>query len=148
MNNTLQSRNVVFTPELDVTVTFKGGRVFVGKLADLRDWAIANEADAPLGCVIKGERHGIFPCIIAENDAIARALTQLTGAIIQKDDGATFATRSQMKQVARSLALAGHRPTALACQWGVTDLPYANTIKPTLLTPQHNPQDDFFAVVS
>lgn len=125
IKNTTSDRDLTFDPSIAIVATFKGGKVFRGLLGELRDWAVANEADAPLSCITSEGRHGLFPCIIAENDRVASVLSRMTGARITRDDGATFATRGQMKQVARSLFAAGIRVSALACQWGVTKLPYA-----------------------
>lgn len=123
-NYTMQSRGITCDADLEIIATFKGGLCFRGVLGDLIEWAAKNEADCPLSCLINGNRHGLFPIIIAEDENVARALTHLTGALITKDDGATFATRTQLRAVASSMARAGIRPSRLAFQWGVTELPY------------------------
>lgn len=122
--NTIGQRNVVFSPDVEIVATFKGGKKYSGLLGELKEWAIENDVDAPLSCHTSEGRHGLFPCIVAETNRMAGALSVLVGARIVKDDGATFATRNQMKQVARSMARAGFRVSAVSCLWGITELPY------------------------
>ena len=135
--HTIATKEVVFTPDINVTVAFMGGKTFTGELNGLREWAIQEQVNAPASCYVEGKRHGIYACIKATDQRISAGLSILCGARINVGDGATFATRSQMREVARALNLAGIAITKDQCDWGITDQPFAEdwskptpTIKP------------------
>jgi len=130
---TMSARKVVLAPEAQVVVSFKGGLVYTGVLAGLRQWAIENRADMPLSCHSEGFRHGIFPCLVATTERLAGALTWIAGAHVAVGDGSTFAGREQMRKAARSLMGAGFQLDEEAFQWGITEFPYEDQRKPKLL---------------
>lgn len=126
---TTEARNVVFTPDVLIHATFKGSKSYAGELAGLREWAITNEVDAPLSCFTDLGRHGLFPCLVATNEKIATGLSVMMGTHIEQNNGATFASRLQMRGVAVALSRAGIRLDRESFQWGITELPYADGVK-------------------
>lgn len=129
---TTAARNVVFI-DTHIHATFKGGKVYKGMLSGLREWAINNEADVPLTCYTALGRHGLYSCLIATDERIAAGLSVLVGAKIAVGDGATFASRTQMRSVARALGLAGIKLEFASYAWGITQEAFANdkAAKPT-----------------
>ncbi len=134
---TLTAREVVFAPETNVTVAFMGGLTYSGELQGLRDWVIKEGVNAPLSCYVDGKRHGIYACIKATDQRVAAGLSVLCGSHIQEGCGATFATRSQMREVARALNLAGISVTRDNCNWGITDQPFAEDFSKPVSRQQH-----------
>ncbi len=126
---TTEARQIVFNADIQLTATFKGGAVYKGNLGGIRQWAIDNNVDSPLSCVTEQGRHGLYPCLVATNEKIAAGLSVMAGCQIEVGNGSTFATRQQMRGHARALALAGIKLDYASFQWGITELPYANSPK-------------------
>jgi len=133
---TVSARNVVFTPEAVITATFNTG-TFHGPLSGLQAWVLENKATHVKGCVTELGKHGLYPCLRARDENMARALSILAGGVIAMGDGITYATRQMAMNAARTLMLAGlvMQPGDLA--WGITEQAYANSaqaLKPKQLT--------------
>jgi len=117
---------VVNTPNANVVATFKGrAGIYEGPLSGLVAWAKENGADTLVSCTSEGNRHGLFPCLIATDERVAAALSTLSGYHVAMGDGRTYYSRSQAIKDYSAMAKAGIPVSPEMFCWGITDLPYS-----------------------
>lgn len=123
MNYLMKSRGIVADASASVVACFKKGLTYRGSLADLPAWALQNQADAPLSCLVGGRRHGLYPCIIAKDRDTAKYLRSASGQSATPGDGVTFATLRQAEAVVGFMRRLGASISTLDIVWGITGQP-------------------------
>lgn len=108
----------------EIVATFHGDKTYEGRLFGLALWAKIKDVGVLRECRIGGERHGLFPCLVARDESIASALSVYSGYEIAVGDGRSFFTRKDALECYRTLAKAGVPVTHECLVWAVSELPY------------------------
>lgn len=82
-------------------------------------------ADILVECTTSEGRHGWYPCIMAETDELAGALSVAVGFRVETGDGVTFWSRSQMLAASNRIWLSGIAIPMSAYRYGITEHAYA-----------------------
>ena len=128
---TMSAMGVVNTPETNVVATFKGAAgIYEGPIGDLVAWAREHNAFYLVSCTSEGNRHGLFPCLLATNERVAAGLSVLSGYEVAVGDGRTYYSKAQALEDYRALTLAGIPIGPEAFIWGITDVPYTAKEEP------------------
>jgi hypothetical protein len=127
---TMSAMNLIVAPATEILATFHGDQAYGGPLNGLAAWAKENNVGVLRGCTIEGERHGLFPCILASNERVASALSVFSGYEVAVGDGRSFFTRKDARACYITLARAGIPMSPDMLVWAITDVAY-DSPKPT-----------------
>lgn len=121
---TMSAMGLVNIPSAEIIATFHGDACYSGPLHGLASWAKEHNVGVLKGCTIEGDRHGLFPCLLATCPRVASALSVYSGYEVAMGDGRSFFTRKDALACYVTLLRAGVPVTPECLVWAVTELPY------------------------
>lgn len=131
----MSAMNLIVAPTVEILATFHGDAVYGGLLSGLAYWAKENNVGVLRSCMIDGERHGLFPCIVATCPRVASALSVYSGYEVAVGDGRSFFTRKDALACYITLLRAGVPVTAECLVWAITETPYTKPEAPKSQSP-------------
>lgn len=121
---TMSKMGVINAPEANVTITFKGDKIYDGPLGGIGAWIKANKPGTITGATSDGCKHGVFPCIVAAGPRMSAALSVLAGYRVAVGDGRCYWDRAQARRDYDQLVRLGIPVPKEALIWGITEVPY------------------------
>jgi len=132
---TMSAMGLVNIPSAEILATFQGDQVYGGPLHGLASWAKENNAGVLRSCVSEGERHGLFPCLLATCPRVASALSVYSGYEVAMGDGRSFFTRKDALACYLVLKRAGVPVSPECLVWALTELPHTKPEAPASQQP-------------
>lgn len=130
----MSAMNLIVAPECEIVASFHGDKLYGGPLSGLAEWAKENDAGVCSLCTSDGQRHGLFPCIVATNERVASALSVFSGYEVKVGDGRSFFTRKDARACYTTLARAGIPMSPDMLVWAITNVAYPEA------QPKQSPQ--------
>ena len=123
----MSAMNLIVAPECEIVASFHGDKLYGGSLSGLAEWAKENDAGVCSLCTSDGQRHGLFPCIVASNERVASALSVFSGYEVAVGDGRSFFTRKDARNAYIALTRAGIPMSPDMLVWAITNVAYPET---------------------
>lgn len=131
---------VTANPEAIVTVRFKIGQTYHGRLGDLGEWVKATGKPGEGGvdwiqeCTSDGLSHGVYIAFYATSEPMRAALSILRGVQVDLFDGICFRNVTDATNALAALRKASIPIPSGTAKWVVTNLPHPN--QPTKAAPK------------
>ena len=132
---TMSKMGVVNAPTTNVVITFKGDKIYDGRLDGLGAWIKRENPGSITGSTSDGYKHGVFPCIIAADPRMSAALSVLSGHPVAVGDGRCYWDRHQARRDYDQLVRLGIQVPKEALVWGITEVPYGQIQQPAKAAP-------------
>jgi hypothetical protein len=131
----MSAMNLIVAPEAEIVASFHGDKLYGGSLSGLTEWAKENDAGVCSLCTSDGQRHGLFPCLIADTPRMATALSVFSGYEVAVGDGRSFFTRKDARACYIALARAGVPVKPELLVWAITNVAYPEASPKTSSKP-------------